>query len=442
MSAEYILSRASRLREEMRASGANAYVALNDEDSNWESLFYLSGFRGTAGAIIIYDNAEPELILDGRYAEAGRAQSPYKVTEQKKSLAEDLRDSLRAHGAEEILCEARKTSHENWLRLADGLGRWRDGGAMMEKLRRKKDAEEISCIKKAAEIGARAFLEALDAVRPGMTEKEFESLLNYRISAAGGGAGFDMIVASGARGAMPHGRASDKPMQRGECVTVDFGARWNGYLCDITRNFSIGEPDGEAAAASRARQTRARRGSRGAQSRRLGRRDARSRGGRLRRRGRRRILYAQPRPQLRPRSPRSARSLAPAQLRARRRRRRDRGAGPLLRGLARHEARRRLPRHDGRSRTAHRRIGAGALRRFKIISACYNGRKGFGITEEAKKRRESRMKKYVCTVCGYVYDPEIGDPDSGIAAGTAFEDIPDGWVCPVCGVGKEMFEAQ
>ena len=248
MSAEYILSRASRLREEMRASGANAYVALNDEDSNWESLFYLSGFRGTAGAIIIYDNAEPELILDGRYAEAGRAQSPYKVTEQKKSLAEDLRDSLRAHGAEEILCEARKTSHENWLRLADGLGRWRDGGAMMEKLRRKKDAEEISCIKKAAEIGARAFLEALDAVRPGMTEKEFESLLNYRISAAGGGAGFDMIVASGARGAMPHGRASDKPMQRGECVTVDFGARWNGYLCDITRNFSIGEPSGEDAA--------------------------------------------------------------------------------------------------------------------------------------------------------------------------------------------------
>ena len=248
MSAEYILSRAVRLREEMRASGANAYVALNDEDSNWESLFYLSGFRGTAGAIIIYDNAEPELILDGRYAEAGRAQSPYKVTEQEESLAEDVRANLRAHGAEEILCEARKTSHENWLRLADGLGRWRDGGAVMEKLRRKKDSEEISCIKKAAEIGARAFLEALDAVRPGMTEKEFESLLNYRISAAGGGAGFDMIVASGARGAMPHGRATAKPMRRGECVTVDFGARWNGYMCDITRNFSIGVPTDEAAA--------------------------------------------------------------------------------------------------------------------------------------------------------------------------------------------------
>ncbi|MDY0296590.1 MAG: rubredoxin [Acidobacteriota bacterium] len=50
------------------------------------------------------------------------------------------------------------------------------------------------------------------------------------------------------------------------------------------------------------------------------------------------------------------------------------------------------------------------------------------------------MKKYVCTVCGYVYDPEQGDPDSGIAPGTPFSDIPDDWECPLCGVGKEDFE--
>ena len=52
------------------------------------------------------------------------------------------------------------------------------------------------------------------------------------------------------------------------------------------------------------------------------------------------------------------------------------------------------------------------------------------------------MKKYVCTVCGYVYDPEVGDGDSGIAPGTAFEDIPDDWVCPVCGAEKSDFEAE
>jgi rubredoxin len=52
------------------------------------------------------------------------------------------------------------------------------------------------------------------------------------------------------------------------------------------------------------------------------------------------------------------------------------------------------------------------------------------------------MKKYVCTVCGYVYDEAIGDPEHGIKPGTKFEDIPDTWVCPVCGVGKELFEEQ
>lgn len=50
------------------------------------------------------------------------------------------------------------------------------------------------------------------------------------------------------------------------------------------------------------------------------------------------------------------------------------------------------------------------------------------------------MTQWKCTVCGWIYDPEKGDPDHGIAAGTAFEDIPDDWLCPVCGVGKEMFE--
>ncbi|WP_306582990.1 rubredoxin [Enterocloster bolteae] len=49
------------------------------------------------------------------------------------------------------------------------------------------------------------------------------------------------------------------------------------------------------------------------------------------------------------------------------------------------------------------------------------------------------MKKYVCDPCGWIYDAEAGDPDGGIEPGTAFEDIPDDWVCPICGVGKDMF---
>lgn len=49
------------------------------------------------------------------------------------------------------------------------------------------------------------------------------------------------------------------------------------------------------------------------------------------------------------------------------------------------------------------------------------------------------MEKYVCQPCGYVYNPENGDPDGGIAPGTTFEDLPDDWLCPICGMGKEVF---
>lgn len=50
------------------------------------------------------------------------------------------------------------------------------------------------------------------------------------------------------------------------------------------------------------------------------------------------------------------------------------------------------------------------------------------------------MKKYQCTICGYVYDPEVGDPDNGVPAGTAFEDLPEDWTCPDCGATQDMFE--
>ena len=62
------------------------------------------------------------------------------------------------------------------------------------------------------------------------------------------------------------------------------------------------------------------------------------------------------------------------------------------------------------------------------------------LLETNRIQKNKRMKKYRCTVCDYIYDPAVGDPDSGIAPGTAFEDLPDDWSCPLCGVGKDMFK--
>lgn len=59
-----------------------------------------------------------------------------------------------------------------------------------------------------------------------------------------------------------------------------------------------------------------------------------------------------------------------------------------------------------------------------------------------ERKEKGKIQKYKCTICGYVYDPEKGDPDSGIKQGTPFEELPDDWTCPVCGAGKEMFEKE
>jgi rubredoxin len=59
-----------------------------------------------------------------------------------------------------------------------------------------------------------------------------------------------------------------------------------------------------------------------------------------------------------------------------------------------------------------------------------------------QEHRRERVKKYVCDPCGYIYDPAQGDPDNGVRPGTAFEDVPDDWTCPVCGAGKDSFSPQ
>jgi rubredoxin len=59
-----------------------------------------------------------------------------------------------------------------------------------------------------------------------------------------------------------------------------------------------------------------------------------------------------------------------------------------------------------------------------------------------ERERRKEMDKYVCTICGYVYDPEQGDPDNGVAAGTKWEDVPEDWECPVCGAPKDDFEKE
>ncbi|MDO4987572.1 MAG: Xaa-Pro peptidase family protein [Synergistes sp.] len=240
-----IMRRVERLAEKVRKTEADAFVIITDEDANWESLYYMSGFRGTAGALAVFADGSAELRVDSRYIEQAKKQSPLEVTELSGEPHKGIAESIKKHSCKKVMCEAQKTYHSTWDALA-AIVCMTDGTQIIKDLRRCKDAEETALIKKAADIGSRAFTETLAEARPDMTEMQFKALLEYKTTLLGAGLGFDMIVASGLRSVMPHGRASEKKFAYGEWVTVDYGASYCGYFCDITRNITIGRPTEEA----------------------------------------------------------------------------------------------------------------------------------------------------------------------------------------------------
>jgi Xaa-Pro aminopeptidase len=107
-----------------------------------------------------------------------------------------------------------------------------------------KTDSEIKILKVAADIADAAFKHMVEYIRPGLTEMEVSNELEFFMRKAGAtSSSFDTIVASGYRGALPHGVASDKIIEKGDMITLDYGAYYKGYVSDITRTLAVGEPD-------------------------------------------------------------------------------------------------------------------------------------------------------------------------------------------------------
>jgi Xaa-Pro aminopeptidase len=120
-------------------------------------------------------------------------------------------------------------------------------GSLVTDLTLAKTPEEIGHIRKAANIAAKVYQEILAMAKPGMRENEIAMEISYLGKKFGSsGDAFDIIVASGPRGALPHGRASTKKLRKGELVTLDFGCIYNGFNSDMTRTFALGKPSDEA----------------------------------------------------------------------------------------------------------------------------------------------------------------------------------------------------
>jgi len=207
---------------------------------------YLCGFSGSSAHLVLTKDGS-RFLTDGRYAE----QSAHEVRETDIVIADGpLRDSLGGH-----LKSWWKVGFEaGWLTIVElkllekscpGIT-WVPVTDCMERLRAVKDEHEIASLRGAAIIACQVLRHVASGVEPGQSEREIAGELEGNLRKAGSeGSAFEPIVVSGAGSSRPHGKASDRVIEEGECLTIDFGAILNGYHSDLTRTFVIGTPNDE-----------------------------------------------------------------------------------------------------------------------------------------------------------------------------------------------------
>lgn len=196
---------------------------------------YLTGLDSSNAAVLVRADATATLATDSRYTEtARRICSDIEVIEE-RDVAGGLVSRARRIGV-----EADHLSVADYFRLGEDLLRV---SGMVEAVRLVKDEAEIDLIRTACELTDRALADVLPILRPGLTEKEIARALECRMIELGAdGPAFDSIVASGPNGSIPHHSPSDRPLERGDLVTMDFGALYEGYHADMTRTVAVGEP--------------------------------------------------------------------------------------------------------------------------------------------------------------------------------------------------------
>ncbi|MBF0778527.1 M24 family metallopeptidase [Streptococcus cuniculi] len=235
--------RLTKLRQQM-AEGNYSTLLI----TNLKNIYYLTGFWGTAGTVLV--TAERQiLITDDRYITyAQSVVKDFEIVSNRDALsvvAQVLKDSnLRELAFED---EVSVAYYQAMQAVFEGVHLVPTTDVVMG-LRMVKDETEIATIQRACQISDQAFLDALDFIKVGKTELEVANFIDFRMRKMGSEAvSFDTIAASGYRSAMPHGRASDKVIEAGDALTLDFGCIYNHYVSDMTRTIYIGSVSDEEA---------------------------------------------------------------------------------------------------------------------------------------------------------------------------------------------------
>jgi len=213
-----------------------------------EDRRYLSGFTGTAGTLLVCKTGV-YLITDGRYGEQAREQAQGWTVVVDKNTIHVLAQLVRDEGVREVWFDARSTTYDFHVELQAELSnddvRLAPTYDVIEDLRQTKATDELKSIDKAFEITNAAFEYIFGELREGLTEKQVGWMIEKYMREAGAEKiKENHVIASGPRSALPHGRATGRVLQKGDFLTMDFGAVVNGYYSDMTRTVVFGVPDG------------------------------------------------------------------------------------------------------------------------------------------------------------------------------------------------------
>lgn len=214
---------------------------------NPSNIFYLSGYTGEG--LLLVGPGVKAVITDFRYVEAAQKQCPdfeihaISAGVSHVKLAGEL---LHKQGINKLLFEDNIVTVRALRDMEKAMGENMTFAALdfaVEALRTVKDEEELKAIKRACDITCQAFEYICGYIKPGMTERQVQLALNNKMLELGAqGMAFSTIVASGENGSLPHAVPGERVIQKGDLITMDYGAKVDGYCSDMTRTVAVGEP--------------------------------------------------------------------------------------------------------------------------------------------------------------------------------------------------------
>lgn len=235
-----MIHRVNKLRDKMKEQGIASFLITSPYN-----LRYVSGFTGTTGlALITMETAY--FVTDFRYTEqAAKECKGYEIIQNTGLIYDEVAKIVTQDKLTSLAFEETFVSYGTYQLLLELLASdLVPVKGIIEELREIKEPDELLVIKKACEIADRAFEHILEFIEPGMSEITVANELDFFMRSLGAsGVSFDTIVASGLRSAMPHGVASEKIIEKGDLITLDYGCYYNGYVSDMTRTIALGEPD-------------------------------------------------------------------------------------------------------------------------------------------------------------------------------------------------------